>query len=755
MKKYLVFLPVVILMILASDCKLFCGWEEISISENYLGLNYIDFSPSGTAILVGDGGIVKITPDSGVTFEFHYMKNRISLLAAHFIDDKIILCGGNGGYLFRSTDAGKTWNSVNSGSNDIIVGIKFFNSASGILITQNGTVFKSSDAGTSWTQIKISQNYKFTDIDIADLTTAYIVGENGCILKTIDQGDTWNTILTGLSANNRKIQVVYKDYVFIGSDSLLILRSTDGGKNWSQFRMQTMESNGWTRPRIIGFSFFDENEAIVRVEDMYAGSPMWYEFNTNDSGKTWTANNLYGGMFSNDDYGYSMNYIKMFDKKYGIGVESTGGIYNLSVDDNLKYIYKNFFGNLNYKKTPTLLQALDDKNIAIITDNGSPATYLWLSTNGGETFTEKNLPFKGFDGGEGNIVNFAYSNPGGFIMCYNNWITTHSGNTTTYTPHGFLEKSEDNCSTFKEYRNPSGYGFQGVTMLDKDYGILNCWGKSFKYTIDGGTTWDTVAIPDTSMYISSIYTSGKSNIFLITNQNQSGNYIYFTAISDDWGKTWTMTENDVIKEISTMKFMNSQIGFALGHHNVSDYQYTDFFQKTTDGGKTWLKLYETTIPQYYTSFSLMDFDFIDENNILIAGGGGFIIMTTDGGINWEEQKADFISSNDNIRHICFPNEHLAVGITENGIIIRRTDFLPLSVNSQPENENSDFHIFPNPASEKINVFGAISPHPIKIYNLTGELVLESECKSEIDVSNLSTGIYLIKSGNKVIRLIKM
>jgi len=66
---------------------------------------------------------------------------------------------------------------------------------------------------------------------------------------------------------------------------------------------------------------------------------------------------------------------------------------------------------------------------------------------------------------------------------------------------------------------------------------------------------------------------------------------------------------------------------------------------------------------------------------------------------------------------------------------------------------SSIHVFPNPTEETIKVVGLADGESVKIYNLVETLVLVSQ-SSEINVSHLADGQYLVVVGNSIIKLIK-
>ena len=58
-----------------------------------------------------------------------------------------------------------------------------------------------------------------------------------------------------------------------------------------------------------------------------------------------------------------------------------------------------------------------------------------------------------------------------------------------------------------------------------------------------------------------------------------------------------------------------------------------------------------------------------------------------------------------------------------------------------ENTTTEFSLYPNPAQDVLSIDGVFKS--IEIYNLVGKLVLASDNKSEINISNLANGSYYV------------
>ena len=66
---------------------------------------------------------------------------------------------------------------------------------------------------------------------------------------------------------------------------------------------------------------------------------------------------------------------------------------------------------------------------------------------------------------------------------------------------------------------------------------------------------------------------------------------------------------------------------------------------------------------------------------------------------------------------------------------------------------TSFNIYPNPAKEKIMIQGMTKGDKAYLYNQSGQFVLISD-EAEIDITQLQSGIYMIRINEKVVKLIK-
>ena len=75
----------------------------------------------------------------------------------------------------------------------------------------------------------------------------------------------------------------------------------------------------------------------------------------------------------------------------------------------------------------------------------------------------------------------------------------------------------------------------------------------------------------------------------------------------------------------------------------------------------------------------------------------------------------------------------------------------VSVNSDISYENR-FRVYPNPSNTRIYLLGDIQT--INVFNITGQQVYSENQIKSIDISNWESGVYFVKSGDSVVKIIK-
>lgn len=71
-----------------------------------------------------------------------------------------------------------------------------------------------------------------------------------------------------------------------------------------------------------------------------------------------------------------------------------------------------------------------------------------------------------------------------------------------------------------------------------------------------------------------------------------------------------------------------------------------------------------------------------------------------------------------------------------------------------ENGESALNVYPSPAHDRIHIEGLDDHGPVLFYDSLGKLVLTANASQDIDISSLTSGVYMIRSGGKTVRFVK-
>lgn len=340
-----------------------------------------------------------------------------------------------------------------------------------------------------------------------------------------------------------------------------------------------------------------------------------------------------------------------------------------------------------------------------------------------------------------------------------------------------------------------GYWFWDVHFIDEntgyvvgesDPGFNPCGQGIILKTVNGGANW-TILASSLSYPVRDMFVLGKDTLFICGGAEQTNSVI---AKSFNGGNTFTpigLSYFDAM--LGGLYFLNSNVGFlgvyesVFGTYNPglatwlsttnggsafsnnvipSSISYWNFasdfpdasngyftrstyvtgwpvyLRKTTDGGATWNENLISTF-----TGGLYGLDFIDANTGYIVGEGGVIQKTINGGSTWNTEVSPTTSE---LRSVCFINPTLGFVAGGNGTILKYVVYTGIPKNDET---SKSVDLYPVPAANKITLECAAMPEDasISIYDTRGQLVLQREklsLKTEIDISTLPSGLYLLK-----------
>lgn len=247
---------------------------------------------------------------------------RANTIAGVVSNDKIYYAGYTGGGVWKTIDAGATWQNVSDGFftvgsiGDIAVSESDPNvvyvgtgehAVRGVMTSFGNGVYKSTDAGKTWTNVGLEKTRHISDVIISpqDHNTIFI-GAQGAVhgpskergvYKSTDGGKTWNKTLfidenTGISSlvmDMTNPRILYAaswkhrryPWTIESGPTSTVFKSIDAGESWTEISSGLPDGMGK-----IGLSVSRANPdrvfALVEAEKAEAGM-----YRSDDAGMTW------------------------------------------------------------------------------------------------------------------------------------------------------------------------------------------------------------------------------------------------------------------------------------------------------------------------------------------------------------------------------------------------------------------------------------------------------------------------------------
>jgi len=184
--------------------------------------------------------------------------------------------------------------------------------------TRDGGVFRSSDAGSNWTSVNAGLGNPTVNA-LFDTGTRLLAGTNDGVFFSTNQGQSWTA--TGLRGIPVLSFAVTRTRIFAGTDGLAIRVSNDGGLNWTN--VETFDFNGAD----IGNALLVRGGALFASVDDSAGVSGGI-FVTNNDGQIWRrlSGGLPGdGIFSGAALAANDTHLFAAVRRFGVYASSDNG----------------------------------------------------------------------------------------------------------------------------------------------------------------------------------------------------------------------------------------------------------------------------------------------------------------------------------------------------------------------------------------------------------------------------------------------
>jgi photosystem II stability/assembly factor-like uncharacterized protein len=629
--------------------------------------------------------------------------------------DDFILAGTWHGGMYKSTDAGETWQHIeNEFSSSTVSALKLLSNGNILIGTSQG-IYISSDNGETWIYSGLS-NYLVSAITIDELGSIYVSSVYGeDIYRSEDNGMSWNSLNSGISWIS-SITIKNLNTILVSSSGG-IYRSSDRGISWSQvFNTNywhqiidvTLNSSG-NFSAVSDFSgtfFLSTDEGVTwdsisviphhtrRIYsaangDLYAGS--YGVYRSTDEGQTWNllngfqgcglvrtiaelgssffAGTYFSGVFRSMDYGNNWK-------------QSSKGINHSTIF----LLAKDFLGKVYAVSEPA--------GLAITTDLGENWEILPAPTFSSLTISTNGIMFGSIPGYMGRIFR---STDSGY-----DWELVYEGT--------------DNTIISSVIVSPNATIFAIIT------------GKLIR-SLNNGNDWDTVQVSSQYESLTKININSQGIIFTKSSEG------YFCSL--DNGETWQQLAS-IPEGLEIFGITKTDVMYGT----ASDSGY----YHSTDFGNSWSFLSKGN------GATVRSFASNDIGYLFIVVNFGKVQRSTDSGVTWQEINSGLNSSSVNFL-IITDDDYLLAGTNWGGVY--------KSTNKTTSVENSFVEIprvfsleqnFPNPFNPSTKIRYQISDYShvsLKVYDLLGKEVvtLTNEEKPagiyeiDFDGTHLCSGIY--------------
>lgn len=191
------------------------------------------FSDASRGYAVGAFNAFLMTQDGGVTWvdvsDRLENPDGLHLNAVSGIDNTVFILG-EAGLVFRSTDAGATWKSLESPDDGSFFAMHLAKqpntSALDVLIIGlEGSVFRSSNNGGEWDAVEHPLNYNLNGLFVGDDGLLLIVGNDGAVLRSTDGGAILKPYRQVNQVTLSSVAVAANgDYIFGGASGIQVVK---------------------------------------------------------------------------------------------------------------------------------------------------------------------------------------------------------------------------------------------------------------------------------------------------------------------------------------------------------------------------------------------------------------------------------------------------------------------------------------------------------------------------------------------------
>jgi len=733
-------------------CFLQQGFAQISLlgsSEHgrIFDLTYDSTTPNKVYALSLTNHIL-VSNDNGVTwvvFYSHPNKGSIHQLeltdngkALSFYDDdrEVCLVDIATGLLIKSyimpaqdTNYGLAGYAIYKNNTNIILGIEGIEGSSiGSIVKYK--VYLTTDGGENWNQVYYSDDNQTISVNKVaispdDPQKLYITLGNGTttvdggLWVSTDGGTTWADKIPGIVLDPIMIDPTNPDVIWAGTGVSFggnpenLYKSTDGGQTWSTM---PIEWNNYLMDNIVSIRVNPKNadNVLVLEEDQV--------LITNDRGQNWT-NHSYSNAADNlNGYYYGLN--ASYNPHSTHEILISGNYYPLrSTDDGntmqrikIPYSQTGRFISITTVNTDKYLSygiqngyIVNNKTTGVDTEyNLMPLNYSTINDYG--YVADKNIP--------GRIYLLGSGFMGSTISVSNDF-----GKTTTLL-YSTFSNSIESVVTYPGNNNKillslSSFGSPEIVKID--------------FSDPNNVITENVTVQNALLPVELCFDNVSGTIYAA-----SGNLL---MKSNDDCVTWTTISNG-LSDLGTNDIIYKIVQNALNLNELTLATSAGIFL-SSDKGNSWTRVSEN--PVRNIAFSTINDKTIIGVQYSSLNATFQIVVSNNHGVTWNVVANDKLmgvySSGVDFDFTDADNIDIYASTNDIGVLKYAMNTITLGI-SQPQSVDNSIDVYPNPASNFINVKTNKAIKLIKLMTLDGHKVAESTLNT-MNISSLPKGIYIV------------
>lgn len=592
--------------------------------------------------------------------------------------------------------------------------------------------YYTTDGGQNWDLVYTKSanddvainNVMIDPIDTEHLFLSRGLGPNGVdggLFISTDGGQTWTEKLVGIPVDPVVFSPQNNDVIYVGSGISFgsvdenLYRSVDGGENWQAVPI-TWTSETLDNITHIAFNpannnhiiVLEENEIVISLDNGISWNN--YIYDTSNVHSYYYGTNLSFNPFNQNEVFINSDYHPQFSEDGGSTLTwsknnfylSTGSIvYDPIGDEHLYY-------GVQYGYVHRNLSTGDEENFDIL-----PLGW-FTQSDAPRLFADKII--------SGRVYYFSKGWFGSNLE-----VSVDHGQTKFPMFSTFMNSVDavatDPFDPSVVWASLSNFG--GSSELKKsDVSDLN------------NIVTTTIALPESGIINGIHFDSINPGHVLIT----LGTKVYK---STDYGVTWELSNqglelfdpnNDLIMSLDANPFNNDQLTIASNRGIFT----------SLDRGDTWIQLSNDIVHQVYHSTAT---DGHMVGMVHTSQVSNFeLVFSKDAGQTWEQvENEELFQIGGSASVVIFSDNSADVymGSIDLGLLKYTIDLEVLGTELPVITERM-VKIFPNPTANIVTVnMGAEQPESITVYDVTGKQMFEAFNTSEIDLSELASGVYFL------------